>query len=75
MPSDVDQVVSAARAADPSLDAESAAELALRALVLADDLDAAALARTLLADDEGYDVSWVNAVAKATVDLLAGDGT
>jgi uncharacterized lipoprotein len=62
----LDRIVSSARAADPSLDQDAATRLASQAAGL--EGDAPEIARQLLALDLSYDVSWVNAVAKATVD-------
>lgn len=68
MTEDAQSVASAARAHDPSLDQEAALALATRALTLVDRSDSAELARALLAADPGTDVSWINAVATATVE-------
>lgn len=64
-------VAAAARAHDPSLDQEAAVVLATRALELVDGNDSAALARALLVAAPGTDVSWVNAVASATVEHVS----
>ena len=71
MTSVADSVACAARAHDPSLDSEAAIVLATRALSLVDGSDPAELARALLAAEPGTDVSWVNAVATATVEHVS----
>lgn len=69
---DLDWVVSTARAKDPSLSHEVAEELAAEAVPLAaPGVDAAEIARALLARDGTRDVSSVNVVASAVVEGLA----
>ena len=68
MTSVAQSVASAARAQDPSLGEDAALTLATQALALVDGADAAELARALLAAEPETDVSWVNAVATATVE-------
>jgi hypothetical protein len=68
MTSVADSVACAARAHDPSLDQDAALALATRALALVDGSDSAELARALLVAEPGSDVSWINAVATATVE-------
>lgn len=68
---DLDWVVSTARAKDPSLSHELAEELAAEALPLAGPgVEAAAIARELLARDDSRDVSSVNVVASAVVEAF-----
>lgn len=62
------RVAGAARALDPSLDEVAAEALATRALTLVDGRDAAELARALIVAEPDSDVSWINAVATATVE-------
>ena len=64
-------MVSTARAKDPSLSHELAAELATEAVALVGPgVDAAEIARQLLARDDSRDVSSVNVVAAALVEEL-----
>ena len=68
MTKDAQSVACAARAHDPSLDPDAAVALATRALALVDGTDPAELARALLVAEPESDVSWINAVAAATVE-------
>ena len=68
MTEDAQSVASAARAHDPSLDEAASLALATRALALVKGSDSAELARALLVAEPGSDVSWINAVATATVE-------
>ena len=72
---DVIGIVSAARQHDPSLEQEAALALAAQAQVMlgqGEAADAPALARALLRSHPDVDVSHLNAVAKATIDAVAG---
>lgn len=71
MTDQAEAVASAARAHDPSLDEAASLALATRALALVDGSDAAELARALLVAEPESDVSWITAIAAATVEHFA----
>ena len=62
-------LVGAACRKDPSLPADTAEKLAQTALGSPESAQAPEIARLLLADQDGLDPSWANAVATAVVEL------
>ncbi|MFN2539178.1 MAG: hypothetical protein ABR549_13665 [Mycobacteriales bacterium] len=62
-------VVAEACRKDPSLPPEAAEQLARQALACDPGTDAPEIARSLLAKQDGLDVSWANAIATAVSEL------